>query len=97
MKSEKQKFDALVKLNECNALVNKHFKLEYQFIGQLYFNYNGNKYIRFSQHKFLDYNIVKKRIVDLTFDKYKNNNTKFQECFDKFLKLDLIKAADQSN
>lgn len=30
MRSDKQKFDALVKLNECNALVNKHFKLEYK-------------------------------------------------------------------
>jgi hypothetical protein len=30
LKNDKQKFDALVRLSECNALVNKHFKSEYR-------------------------------------------------------------------
>jgi DNA repair exonuclease SbcCD ATPase subunit len=30
MKKEKNKFDALVKLHECNAIVNKTFKMEYK-------------------------------------------------------------------
>jgi hypothetical protein len=30
IKNDKEKLDTLIKLNDCNALVNKHFKLEYK-------------------------------------------------------------------
>ena len=38
LKDDKQKFDALVKLHECNALVNKEFKKLYRI------KFNKNKY-----------------------------------------------------
>jgi len=39
-------------------------------------------------------NVLGLKILKMIYDKYKNNDKKFKECFDEFLKLDLIKDWD---
>ena len=41
-------------------------------------------------------NVLGLKILEMIYDKYKNNDLKFKECFDKFLELDLIKDWDLS-
>ncbi len=41
-------------------------------------------------------NVIGLKVLTMIYDKYKKDNKKFKECFDKFLKLDLIKDWDFS-
>jgi uncharacterized protein (UPF0305 family) len=41
-------------------------------------------------------NVLGLKILQMIYEKYKNNDKKFKECFDEFLKLDLVKDWDLS-
>ena len=41
-------------------------------------------------------NVIGLKVLSMIYNKYKNNDKKFKECFDEFLKLDLIKDWDFS-